>query len=178
MPLTGIETDLLLAAGGVINEPKKEPKPKKGQQPEKPLPEVEPNTIRAHTIGLWKNGQRYMTSPIVKKRLPSKWARLLFIKNKHKSKSSHPDYVGYFVESDAEYKEIKSPYLALREAVEDEYGYIKGEGPDDYDLAAKIFDWMKENEQLLIEAIHVGWDSSEVLYFLERHFNRPTFLPR
>jgi hypothetical protein len=181
MPLTGLEVDLLLQAGLTVDTTsgrcKKEethtPTPKDTPRPpEDTKPEIAPNDIRAHTIGLWKNDRRLLTSPIVKSRLPKKWSRLLFIKNNGKRKDNkQPDYIGYFMDSDAKYKEIKSPYITLRETIEDEFGSVIDGKDESRDLASEITEWIRDHEDEVMDAIRWGIDSCNLYGKLAAHFN-------
>jgi hypothetical protein len=179
MPLTALEADLLMQEGWTIDTTrgrrKKDAKPQPKSEDIKPKAvetEIAPNNMNAHTIGLWKNGRRFLTSPITKSRIPKKWARLLFIQNKGKRKDNkQPDYIGYFIDSDINYKEINYPYIALRKTIEDNFGSVAYSKDEGRDLASEIFNWMRDNEDLLLDAIHGGWDSSGIIYRLEYYFN-------
>ena len=103
LPLTDEERELLRCEGGK--------KTKVAVEEYKPEPQPE-----VHTIGLYRNGKRLVSTRIKKSAMP-KLCRLMFIENQYKKEGDNrPDYIGFFVEG-GDYLDamnIKRQYATLK----------------------------------------------------------------
>lgn len=63
----------------------------------KAVAEHKREATRLSSVGLWKHGDRLVTTGLFKKEIP-KYCRLFFVPNKYKKKGENqPDYVGFFI---------------------------------------------------------------------------------
>ena len=103
LPITNEERELLLAEGG-----------KKVKEAAEDY--HNPDEPPVYTIGLYRNGKRFVTTRIKRSKTP-KFFRLMFVENQYKEKGDNrPDYIGYFVEGGnyTDALNIKRPYATLK----------------------------------------------------------------
>ena len=109
LPLTVEEKELLLDEG--CKKVKQDVK-----QQSRKSDKTGDNTPTIYTVGLYKNGNRLVTTKLVRSKLP-KFFRLMFLENQLKEKGDNrPDYIGYLVEGGTYHDaiNIKRPYATLK----------------------------------------------------------------